>query len=132
MTTSSSEETLPTLKAYQARGIATDGASEERTPRQSVMDGTPVPANPSPSTMPQLRQQAMRRPPPLDIDAVRNAEARGSLTSLPDLIRRATQLATMIDKGKRPASRLDDLTMWFGTNGNGDRDMTGVYRLFCH
>ncbi|OAA48593.1 Epidermal growth factor-like, type 3 [Metarhizium rileyi] len=55
----------------------------------------------------QSRLSAIRRPPRLDIDAVRAAESRGSLTSLPDLIRRATRLAAMIDKGKRPASRLD-------------------------
>lgn len=34
---------------------------------------------------------------------------RASLTSLPDLIRRATRLAGMIDRGKRPASRIDAL-----------------------
>lgn len=55
------------------------------------------------------RLSAIRRPPRLDIDAVRDAEARGSLTSLPDLIRRATRLAAMMDRGKRPASRLNDL-----------------------
>lgn len=45
-----------------------------------------------------------RRPPKLDMDAVRDAEARGSLTSLPDLIRRATKLASNLDHG-RTASR---------------------------
>ena len=55
------------------------------------------------------RLSGMRRPRDLDIDAVREAEARGSLTSLPDLIRRATRLAAMIDRGKRPGSRLNDL-----------------------
>ncbi|KAK7754647.1 hypothetical protein SLS62_003431 [Diatrype stigma] len=50
-----------------------------------------------------------RRPPRLDIDAVRDAEARGSLTSLPDLIRRATRLASMIDKGRRPTSQFNEL-----------------------
>ena len=55
------------------------------------------------------RHSAVRRPPRLDIDAVRDAEARGSLTSLSDLIRRATKLATMIDRGKRPGSRLNEL-----------------------
>ncbi|KAG6047836.1 hypothetical protein E4U39_008016 [Claviceps sp. Clav50 group G5] len=58
------------------------------------------------------RLSAMRRPPRLDMDAVCAAEARGSLTSLPDLILRATRLASMIDKGKRPASRLDALDAW--------------------
>ncbi|KAF2034357.1 hypothetical protein EK21DRAFT_56599 [Setomelanomma holmii] len=52
----------------------------------------------------------MRRPPKLDIDAVRDAEARGSLTSLPELIRRATRLAANLDRGKT-ASRLG-LDFW--------------------
>ncbi|KAF2104810.1 hypothetical protein NA57DRAFT_71015 [Rhizodiscina lignyota] len=47
----------------------------------------------------------LRRPPRLNVDAVREAEARGSLTSLPDLIRRATRLAANLDRGKT-ASRL--------------------------
>ncbi|ODA78740.1 hypothetical protein RJ55_06123 [Drechmeria coniospora] len=51
----------------------------------------------------------MRQPLTIDIDAVRKAESRGSLTSLPELIRRATRLASMIDRGSRPASRTDEL-----------------------
>ncbi|KAH8601806.1 hypothetical protein B0O99DRAFT_588984 [Bisporella sp. PMI_857] len=68
------------------------------------------------------RLSAIRRPPRLDIDAVRDAEARGSLTSLPDLIRRATRLAAMMDRGKRPASRLalDDIPM---ERGGGEKDL---------
>lgn len=69
-----------------------------------------------PSAVPRMDSQlkssrlsGLRRPPRLDIDAVREAEARGSLTSLPDLIRRATRLASMMDRGKRPASRFDEL-----------------------
>lgn len=76
---------------------------------------------------PPNRLSNMRRPPRLDIDAVRAAEARGSLTSLPDLIRRATRLASMIDKGKRPGSRMDDLT-FFGEKGpmrNGEGSLSG-------
>jgi hypothetical protein len=46
-----------------------------------------------------------KRPPRLNVDAVREAEARGSLTSLPDLIRRATKVASNLDRG-RTASRL--------------------------
>ena len=67
------------------------------------------PGNITPSRTPSpgfSRLSAIRRPPRLDIDAVRDAEARGSLTSLPDLIRRATRLAAMMDRGRRPASRL--------------------------
>lgn len=44
------------------------------------------------------------KPPRLDLGAVHDAEARGSLTSLPDLIRRATRLASNLDNG-RTASR---------------------------
>ncbi|OQV01392.1 hypothetical protein CLAIMM_06762 isoform 3 [Cladophialophora immunda] len=43
---------------------------------------------------------ASRRPPRLDMDAVREAESRGSTTSLADLIRRATKLAANLDRGK--------------------------------
>ncbi|KAJ4418595.1 hypothetical protein N0V82_005481 [Gnomoniopsis sp. IMI 355080] len=66
------------------------------------------------------RFSAIRRPPRLDIDAVRNAETRGSLTSLPDLIRRATRLAASLDRGRRPASRfdLDDFPTEFYGAGN--------------
>ncbi|KAF4553233.1 Hypothetical protein D9617_7g029600 [Elsinoe fawcettii] len=54
----------------------------------------------------QLSQRVgTRRPPRLNVDAVREAEQRGSLTSLPDLIRRATRLASNLDRGKT-ASRL--------------------------
>ena len=59
---------------------------------------------PEPVTSP-LAGVSTRRPPPLNIDAVKKAEARGSLTSLPDLIRRATRVASNLDKG-RTASRL--------------------------
>jgi hypothetical protein len=41
-----------------------------------------------------------RRPPHLDMEAVRDSETRGSITSLPDLIRRATRLAANLDRGK--------------------------------
>ncbi|KAL1963764.1 hypothetical protein VTN77DRAFT_7830 [Rasamsonia byssochlamydoides] len=52
-----------------------------------------------------------RRPPRLNVDAVREAEARGSLTSLTDLIRRATTLASNLERG-RTASRLGFLDMF--------------------
>ncbi|KAF7125199.1 hypothetical protein CNMCM5793_001308 [Aspergillus hiratsukae] len=64
------------------------------------------------------KRPAGRRPPRLDIGAVRAAEARGSLTSLPDLIRRATRLATNLEHG-RTASRNDLLND--GTRGHNAR-----------
>ncbi|CZT04798.1 uncharacterized protein RAG0_11124 [Rhynchosporium agropyri] len=116
--TSSSEETVPTL----ARAITTNTATPAQTtnlsnPNTKAMlgaynsasslraPGTESSRTPSPSNGFD-KSSAIRRPPRLDIDAVREAEARGSLTSLPDLIRRATRLASMIDRGKRPGSRL--------------------------
>ena len=58
-----------------------------------------------------------RRPPPLDIDRVKQGEARGSLTSLSDLIRRATKVASNLERG-RTASRLGMLDMFNSSNPN--------------
>ncbi|KAM3550974.1 hypothetical protein ARSEF4850_008087 [Beauveria asiatica] len=74
------------------------------------------------------RSSAMKRGLRIDMDAVREAESRGSLTSLPDLIRRATKLAAMIDKGKRPTSRMDNLGDLLGekqTSSDGPVDTRG-------
>ncbi|OAA75341.1 Epidermal growth factor-like, type 3 [Akanthomyces lecanii RCEF 1005] len=74
------------------------------------------------------RNSAMKRGLRIDMDAVREAESRGSLTSLPDLIRRATKLAAMIDKGKRPTSRMDNLSDFLGEkqlNAEGRGDTRG-------
>ena len=68
------------------------------------------------SGMSELRA-GKRRPPRLNVDAVRDAEKRGSLTSLPDLIKRATKLASNLDRG-RTASRLG-MSEWLG-NGSGE------------
>ena len=79
-------------------------------------------------TPPRSPQLATRQPLKLDIDAVRSAEARGSLTSLPDLIRRATRLAAMIEGGKRPASRFEDLSEYLNEklgSGEFEKDRAG-------
>ncbi|KAI1365291.1 hypothetical protein F5Y08DRAFT_328149 [Xylaria arbuscula] len=102
----SSSSSAPTAKTLGGAGLTTNSmltAFESA----SATDPSTLP-RPEPSLKPS-RLSGLRRPPRLDIDAVRTAEARGSLTSLPDLIRRATRLATMMDRGKRPASRFDDL-----------------------
>lgn len=65
-----------------------------------------------------------QRPPKLNMDAVRDAEARGSLTSLPELIRRATRLAANLDRGKT-ASRLG-LDFW--EQGAPDKNRTDLRR----
>ncbi|KAG9244423.1 hypothetical protein BJ878DRAFT_72193 [Calycina marina] len=110
---SSSETSLPTLKTTQAEDLLpartynASGANDilGAYAAASALQSETIP--PSRIRSPGFsRLSAIRRPPRLDIDAVRDAEARGSLTSLPDLIRRATKLAAMMDRGRRPASRL--------------------------
>lgn len=76
---------------------------------------------------------ASKRPPQLDIGAVRDAEARGSTTSLADLIKRATKLAANLDRGKT-ASRLGMLDM-FGSQeklngGNRHSTMSDMISAF--
>ncbi|KAI9731130.1 MAG: hypothetical protein M1834_005323 [Cirrosporium novae-zelandiae] len=70
----------------------------------------------------------IRKPPRLNIDAVKQAEARGSLTSLPDLIARATRLASNLDRG-RTASRLGLTDLFNGSPGgpnNGQNRRSGL------
>lgn len=91
------------LTAYDAAS-----ATDPRASKETSITSQPLPvAAQQPRGFSRL--SAIRRPPRLDIDAVREAEARGSMTSLPDLIRRATRLAASLDRGKRPASRANDL-----------------------
>ncbi|SPO00178.1 uncharacterized protein DNG_03027 [Cephalotrichum gorgonifer] len=92
------------------------GAPESSTPAGFAAAGYGDPAQPprraAASPQPDIsynRLSAIRQPPRLDMEAVEKANARGSMTSLPELIRRATRLAGMIDRGKRPASRFEDL-----------------------
>ncbi|KPI44082.1 uncharacterized protein AB675_6420 [Cyphellophora attinorum] len=78
-----------------------------------------------------------KRPPRLDIDAVRDMEARGSTTSLTDLIKRATRLASNLDRGKT-ASRLGMLDMFGKSNeklgslppGKRDSSMSDMLSAF--
>ena len=66
----------------------------------------------------------IRRPPRLNLESVRETNTRGSLTSLPDLIRRATRLASNLDRG-RTASRMGMWDMFNsseGTEKSGSRE----------
>jgi hypothetical protein len=84
-------------------GLGVGGQRGSRTSSILGADGQPMP---KPVGFSSRLSGALRRPPRLNIDAVREAEVRGSLTSLPDLIRRATRLASALDRGARPASNL--------------------------
>ena len=62
----------------------------------------------SPSTAPSMTGKGTKRPPYLNLKATK--EGRDSATSLPELIRRATKLASNLDRG-RTASRIGMLDM---------------------
>ncbi|KAK4214107.1 hypothetical protein QBC37DRAFT_160769 [Rhypophila decipiens] len=113
---SSSASTLPTAKAAAVSTTLTDAIINAYSSASATDPSTPTDYQETPSPQlpagarPYSRLSAIRRPPRLDIDAVRKAEARGSMTSLPDLIRRATRLAASLEKGLRPASRFEDFS----------------------
>ncbi|KAL8874013.1 MAG: hypothetical protein Q9174_000609 [Haloplaca sp. 1 TL-2023] len=65
---------------------------------------------PRASTAGSMSDKGGKRPPRLKLDAVKESEPRGSATSLPELIRRATRLASNLDRGKT-ASRIGMLEM---------------------
>lgn len=126
----SSEETIPTLARTVTAGAPAPAYIPGRDEKEIEMLGaynaaSSLQPGPAPSRTPSpgfSRLSAIRRPPRLDMDAVRDAEARGSLTSLPDLIRRATRLAAMMDRGKRPGSRMA-LNDWPADDMEKDRSM---------
>ncbi|KAJ8114602.1 hypothetical protein OPT61_g3547 [Boeremia exigua] len=84
--------------------------TKSTSPSYTGADSPIFPFQPEPRSNTLADRVGFRRPPRLDMDTVRDAEARGSLTSLPDLIRRATRLAANLDRGKT-ASRLG-LDFW--------------------
>ncbi|KAI1324468.1 hypothetical protein F5Y16DRAFT_306129 [Xylariaceae sp. FL0255] len=125
----SSSSSAPTVKNTGARTALTTDNMLSAFQGASATDPSAAP-RPNPSPQP-FRMSGLRRPPRLDIDAVRTAEARGSLTSLPDLIRRATRLASLMDRGRRPGSRFDDLDFPEETYGT-DPEKNDSYELDKH
>ncbi|KAE9583245.1 hypothetical protein CGMCC3_g1009 [Colletotrichum fructicola] len=120
---SSSSGTVPTMAATATTPSVTADAmlgafaAASSTNPEEMRKVTPEPR-------PYNRLSAIRRPPKLglDMNSVREMESRGSMTSLPDLIKRATRLAALIDRGRRPASRFDMDGEWpdekaFGREG---------------
>ncbi|KAL8944255.1 MAG: hypothetical protein Q9216_000550 [Gyalolechia sp. 2 TL-2023] len=65
---------------------------------------------PMTSTTPSMSDRGGKRPARLKLAGVQETEPRGSATSLPELIRRATRLASNLDRGKT-ASRIGMLEM---------------------
>ena len=73
-------------------------------------------------------EKRLRRPSPLVIDGAKDGETRSSLTSLPELIKRATRLASNLDRGKT-ASRLGMLDI-FGSSDN-EKGRLRMYFPLC-
>ena len=111
---------LPTSPTFSS---SSSGSSEPDLEKPPIANEEEVPLGRSASVLSDMRANpgmseklpASRRPPRLNIDAVKEAESRGSLTSLPDLIRRATRLASNLDRGKT-ASKLGMLDILASEN----------------
>ncbi|KAK3172526.1 hypothetical protein OEA41_005848 [Lepraria neglecta] len=71
-----------------------------------ALSSTSGTASPEPS----LTEKGFKRPPRLNLEGSREGPGRGSATSLPELIRRATRLASNLDRGKT-ASRIGMLDL---------------------
>lgn len=110
--TSSSSDSLNSSRNVKSRFDDSD-SQRASDPEKDMLEMMEAPVHPLQQGARQTtlaERVGKRRPPRLDVDAVRDAEARGSLTSLPELIRRATRLAANLDRGKT-ASRLG-LDFW--------------------
>ncbi|KAI5812833.1 hypothetical protein BZA77DRAFT_133461 [Pyronema omphalodes] len=87
-----------------------------------------LPSTDDPQSITRRPERNSRRPPRLNIDAVRDAEARGSLTSLPDLIRRATKLAAALETGRPGSLAWGRRSSGIGTMGGNGTNRDSTYR----
>ena len=118
---SSSSESLPLKNSKSKSSTNASSSNASPTPnrdREEIQMHNQAQSGTRQNTL--ADRVGKRRPPKINVDAVREAEARGSLTSLPDLIKRATRLAANLDRG-RTASRLG-MDFWeFGGQEKGVR-----------
>lgn len=129
-----SSDTIPKARAGVGMALTADSILDAYGAASSSDPSNPSSRRMSVSPQPPVYSHlsAIRRPPKIDIDGIKNAESRGSLTSLPDLIRRATRLAASLERGRRPASRFDsfdimDAYPYQGTNLDGDKHTSDEY-----
>src|SRR5271156_5502374 len=103
---------------------SSSGGSNKSGPT-NVLPRTESPAMPSAGTSSSGRLRP--RPPPLDMLAVAEGQSRGSLTSLPDLLDRATRLHDVLSTG-RTASMLvgDDRSFGRDTPSRGNASSQGI------
>ncbi|KAJ5555554.1 hypothetical protein N7535_007991 [Penicillium sp. DV-2018c] len=114
------------------------GAYPENWPlsQQESMDSTALEKEleafgPLPRAAPTLSdtRPGGHKPPALNMHAVRDAEARGSLSSLSDLIRRATKLASNLDRGKT-ASREVEFKGGIGSRPRNSGSLSDILASF--
>lgn len=84
------------------------------TPETRDPFNTQATASPLTSTSPSSGERGQKRPPGLTLTPPKTGEVRSSQSSLPELIRRATKLASNLDR-TRTASRVG---AWDGIRGN--------------
>jgi len=129
---SSSSGTLPTVRA-PAASVTADSILNAYGAASAADPSNPSEPTPSPQPRggrPYNRLSAIWKTPRPESEATTRAESRASLTSLPDLIRRATRLAASLERGRRPASRFDDLNDSSGPDlfgRYGDKEMSGKF-----
>ena len=110
-----------------SRSRSPAGSPVDPEAHQTLGGGSNDAASPLASTA-SGSERGVKRPPPLNLDAVREADtpSRGSTTSLPDLIKRATRLASNLDRGKT-ASRIGMLDM-FGASDSKQLHIVPFFR----
>lgn len=84
------------------------------TPETRDPFNTQATASPLTSTAPSTSEKGQKRPPGLSLTPPKTGDVRSSQSSLPELIRRATKLASNLDR-TRTASRVG---AWDGIRGN--------------
>ena len=72
--------------------------------------GGALPSGTATPRAPSMSEKGLKRPPRLNLDATKDGRGGGSASSLPELIRRATKLASNLDRG-RTASRVGMLDL---------------------
>lgn len=102
---SAPDDTKPERK-WSASTMSNESCIDPAKPRFAQLNDAVYNPTPEKDALPRAaptmndKRPGARIPLRLDINAVRDAEARGSLSSLTDLLRRATRLASNLDRGK--------------------------------
>lgn len=94
--------------------VGSKGKNVIRTPETRDPFNTEATVSPLTFTDPSTAEREQKRPPGLNLTPPKSGDVRSSQTSLPELIRRATKLASNLDR-TRTASRVG---AWDGIRGN--------------